>query len=62
MSHSKDNRQVRIPGPNDKNVADLCKQFGISSTEEKKLRTVLGKHAPIHEIQANAPPRQPKFR
>ncbi|WP_310384701.1 hypothetical protein [Rhizobium sp. 1399] len=62
MSHSKDHRQVRMPGPNEHNVAELCKKFGISALEERKLRRLLGKHAPLHEIQANAPPRPPRFR
>jgi hypothetical protein len=30
--------------------------------EERKLQRLLGKHAPLHELQANAPPRTPKFR
>ncbi len=62
MSHSRDNRQVRIPGPNDRDVGEHCKKFGIGPSEERKLQRLLGKHAPLHKIQANAPPRLPKFR
>jgi hypothetical protein len=62
MSHSKENRQVRIPGPNDHNVADHCKKFGIGPAEERKLHRLLGKHAPLHEIHANGSPKLPKFR
>jgi hypothetical protein len=62
MSHAKNNRQVRIPGPNDHDISDLCRKFGINHSEERKLRILFGKHASVHEIQANAPPRQPKFR
>ncbi|TCL63607.1 hypothetical protein [Rhizobium sp. BK251] len=62
MSHSKDNRQVRIPGANERSVAEHCRKFGIGPAEARKLQQLLGKHAPLHEIQANAPPRLPKFR
>jgi hypothetical protein len=62
MSHSKNNRQVRIPGPNEHDVAEHCRKFGINQVEERKLQRLLGKHAPLHELQANAPPRTPKFR
>jgi LDH2 family malate/lactate/ureidoglycolate dehydrogenase len=62
MSHSKDNRQVRIPGSNDRNVAEHCQKFGISPIEERKLQKLLGKRAPLHEIQANVSHGPPKFR
>ncbi len=62
MSHSQDNRQVRIPGPGYKDVAEHCRKFGINPVEERKLKRLLGKHAPLHEIQVNAPSRLPKFR
>ncbi|TCL62720.1 hypothetical protein [Rhizobium sp. BK251] len=62
MSHSKDNRQVRIPVPNDRSVVEHCRKFGIGPAEERKLQKLLGKHAPLHEIQTNSPPRLPKFR
>lgn len=62
MSRSQDNRQVRIPGPDHKDVAEHCRKFGINPVEERKLKRLLGKHAPLHEIQVNAPSRLPKFR
>jgi hypothetical protein len=62
MSHSKDNRQVRIPGPNDHSVSEHCQKFGIGPAEERKLQKLLGKRAPLHEIQANVSQRPPKFR
>ncbi|KRB55098.1 hypothetical protein ASE04_05115 [Rhizobium sp. Root708] len=62
MTHQRDNRQVRIPGAKDHNITDHCKKFGISSSEERKLRKLLGNDAPLHEIQANSAPRQPRFR
>lgn len=60
--HSLKTRQVRIPGPNDRCVAEQCKKFGIGPVEEKKLLKLLGKHAPLHEIKHNAPARPPRFR
>ena len=62
MSHQPGNRQIRIPGPNDHDVADHCKKLGIGPAEERKLRILLGKHAPLHEIKSNATPRTPRFR
>lgn len=59
---SMSNRQVRIPGPREHDVAEHCRKFGIGPAEEKKLKKLLGSHAPLHEIQANAPPRLPKWR
>jgi hypothetical protein len=56
------NRQVRIPGPREHDVAEHCRKFGIGPAEEKKLKKLLGSRAPLHEIQANAPPRQPRWR
>jgi hypothetical protein len=62
MSHSTNNRQVREPGPRDRNVSDHCKKLGISPEEERKLRKLLGNHAPLHEIHANHTSKQPRFR
>jgi len=62
MTHAKNNRQVRIPGPNEHDVAEHCRKFGITAVEERKLRKLLGDHAPLHEIQANSPTKTPKFR
>jgi hypothetical protein len=62
MSQSQNDRQVRIPGPNDRNIADYCKKFGISPADERKLLKLLGKHAPLHEIHANSPNRSPRYR
>lgn len=59
---SMNNRQVRIPGPREHDVAEHCRKFGIGPAEEKKLKKLLGSKAPLHEIQANAPPRQPRWR
>lgn len=56
------NRQVHVPGPRDHDVADHCKKLGVDPAEERKLLRLLGKHAPLHEIRANAPPKQPRFR
>jgi hypothetical protein len=36
--------------------------LGISPDEERKLRKLLGSHAPLHEIHANHTSKQPKFR
>jgi hypothetical protein len=41
MSHSQDNRQVRIPGPGYKDVAEHCRKFGINPVEERKLKRLL---------------------
>jgi hypothetical protein len=62
MSHSSDNRQIRIPGPNDHCVVGLCKKFGITPAEERKVIRLLGKQAPVHEVKINAPPRPARFR
>jgi hypothetical protein len=62
MSHSKHSRQIIVPGPNYHDVAEHCRKFGINEVEERKLKTLLGKHAPLHEIHANAPPKSPKYR
>lgn len=62
MSHSKNNRKVHEPGPRDHDVAEHCRKFGIAPDEERKLRKLLGNHAPLHEIEANRSHRQPKFR
>ncbi|WP_319005712.1 hypothetical protein [Pararhizobium sp. BT-229] len=62
MSHASNNRQIRIPGPNDHCVSSHCKKLGIGPAEERKLLKILGKHAPLHEIKSNAPPRPPRFR
>jgi hypothetical protein len=62
MSHSKDNRHVHTPGPKDHSVSDHCRRLGISPDEERKLRKLLGSHAPLHEIHANYTSKQPKFR
>ncbi|AUW41323.1 hypothetical protein [Rhizobium leguminosarum] len=59
---SMSNRQVRIPGPREHDVAEHCRKFGIGPAEEKKLKKLLGSRAPLHEIQANASPRQPRWR
>ncbi|PKA45298.1 hypothetical protein [Rhizobium sullae] len=56
------NRQVHVPGPHERDVADHCKKLGVDPAEERKLLRLLGKHAPLHEIRANAPPKQPRFR
>jgi len=34
----------------------------ISAAEAKKLVKLLGRHAPLHELHANAPPKQPRWR
>jgi hypothetical protein len=34
----------------------------VDPAEERKLLRLLGNHAPLHEIRANAPPKQPRFR
>jgi hypothetical protein len=57
-----DNRQVRTPGPKDRNIADHCAKHGIDAEEQKKLEKLLGRHAPLHEIHANSTQKQPKFR
>lgn len=57
-----DNRQVQHPGPRGHDVAEHCRKHGINATEERKLLQLLGKHAPAHEIRANAAQRPPKFR
>jgi hypothetical protein len=62
MSHSSNNRQIRIPGPNDRCVVEQCKQFRIGPTEERKLLKLLGKHAPVHEIKSNKTPGMARFR
>lgn len=62
MSHAKDNRHVLSPGPKDRNIAEHCKQFGLSAAEQRKLQKLLGHHAPAHEIQANSSPKPPRFR
>jgi hypothetical protein len=56
------NRQVRIPGPNDHDITEHCRKFGIGPAEEKRLKKLLGQKAPLHEIQANATTPQPKWR
>ncbi|MCS0460163.1 MULTISPECIES: hypothetical protein [Rhizobium] len=60
MSHAMN--KVRMPRPNEHDVAELCKKLGLSPAEERTLRRLLGKHAPLHEIQANASPKPPRFR
>ncbi|WP_165447260.1 hypothetical protein [Rhizobium leguminosarum] len=42
------NRQVRIPGPREHDVAEHCRKFGIGPAEEKKLKKLLGSRAPLH--------------
>lgn len=56
------NRQVRHPGPSEHDVSKHCQKHGIDAAEEKKLVKLLGRHAPLHEIHANSPPKQPRFR
>lgn len=56
------NRQVREPGSRNLDVADHCKKIGLDAHEERKLVRLLGKHAPLHEISANAPHKPPRFR
>jgi hypothetical protein len=36
--------------------------MGLDAHEERKLVRLLGKHAPLHEISANAPHKPPRFR
>ncbi len=55
-------RQVRIPGPRDHDVAEHCQKNGMRPEDEKKMLRLLGKHAPVHEIHSNSPPRPPRFR
>jgi hypothetical protein len=62
MSHSKYVRQVIIPSPNYRDVSEHCRRFGINETDERNLKKLLGNHAPLHEIHANAPPKSPKYR
>lgn len=57
-----DTRQVKNPGPREHDVAKHCRKNGIDPAEERKLLRLLGKKASLHELQANAPPRQPRFR
>ncbi|MBP2561182.1 hypothetical protein ABCW43_22890 [Neorhizobium sp. IRAMC:178] len=56
------NRQVRIPGPRDHDVAEHCRKNGMRLEDERKMLRLLGKQAPVHEIQSNSPPRPPRFR
>jgi len=56
------NRQVRTPGSRNLDVADHCKKIGLDALEERKLVRLLGKQAPLHEINANAPQKPPRFR
>ncbi|ANL26985.1 hypothetical protein AMC90_CH01119 [Rhizobium phaseoli] len=39
---SMNNRQVRIPGPREHDVAEHCRKFGIGPAEEKKLKSCSG--------------------
>ena len=57
-----DNRQVRNPGPRDRDVSQHCKTHGLDAAEERKLVRLLGTHAPLHEIKANSAHKQPRFR
>ena len=61
MSDPKKPRMVRIPGP-DYCVIEHCKKFGIKPAEQKKLLSLLGKRAPLHELRSNSPPRPPRYR
>jgi len=56
------NRQVKRPGPRELDVEQHCKKHGVDAAEAKKLVKLLGRHAPLHELQANAPPKQPRWR
>ena len=62
MSHAKNNGQVTIPGPNYRDIGEYCKKFGLNEEEERKLKRLLGKHAPLHELHANAPAKSPRYR
>ncbi|EUB98538.1 hypothetical protein PMI07_004819 [Rhizobium sp. CF080] len=55
-------RQIRIPGPRDHDVAAHCRKNGMRPEDERKMLRLLGKHAPMHEIHSNSPPRAPRFR
>uniref|UniRef100_UPI003100B1D9 hypothetical protein n=1 Tax=Neorhizobium sp. EC2-8 TaxID=3129230 RepID=UPI003100B1D9 len=55
-------RQVRISGPRDHDVAEHCQKNGMRPEDARKMLRLLGKRAPMHEIQSNSPPRQPRFR
>jgi hypothetical protein len=56
------NRQVRDPGPKSRDIAEHCRKIGLDAHEERKLIRLLGKHAPLHEINANAPQKPLRFR
>ncbi|MDX3924974.1 MAG: hypothetical protein QHC90_04085 [Shinella sp.] len=60
--HHTSNRQIKTPGPRSHDVVEHCRRNGIDRAEERKLVKLLGKFAPLHEIQANSPLKQPKFR
>ena len=62
MSHSKQSHQVIVPAPKNHDVAEHCRKFGINEVEERKLKRLLGKHAPLHEIHSNATPKPPRYR
>ncbi len=61
MTHQRDNRQVRIPGVKDYNVAGHGNKFGISPIKEQKLRELLDTHSPNRAL-ASAHPKQAKPR
>jgi hypothetical protein len=62
MSHSKHSRPIIVNASKYHDVAEHCRKFGIDEAEERKLKSLLGKHAPLHEIHSNAPPKPPKYR
>jgi hypothetical protein len=57
-----DSGQDRVPDARDKSVIEYCRKNGLSAAEERKLVKLLGQHAPSHEIKANSPHKQPRFR
>ncbi|KQU90635.1 hypothetical protein ASD00_04540 [Ensifer sp. Root31] len=43
-------------------VVEHCIRHSISSKDQGKLLSLLGKFASRHELETNAPPKRPRFR
>ncbi|MGF6177593.1 hypothetical protein [Ensifer sp. 4252] len=43
-------------------VVEHCVRHSISSKDQGKLLSLLGKFASRHELETNAPPKRPRFR